>query len=465
MTDSFLSFFNKEKKDKKKKKIEYKCSMVFGDDFLAEMVYDPDEMETKFAIFTGGEITYENNIEILDGWIIKPLSARGNIVKKKLVLFPIKAEEYQDNEELLKEIQGFIHKYIQVNPVYEKMAAFYVLFTWVHDRFNELPYLRALGDWGTGKTRALKTIGSLCYKPIFAAGAVTASPIFRILDITHGTLVMDEADFKISGSWAEIIKILNCGYQKDIPVLRSESTGRTFEPRAFSVYGPKIIATRKRFDDQALESRCLTEEMQKMTRGDIPFNLADGFWEEAAQIRNKLLLWRFKNFSKIKLKPELADRSIEPRLNQIMIPLLSIIEDKKVIEEIKQSIRNYNQQLILDRGMQEEAEVLEITASLIKEKEPSMKDIAYELNEKHGLNDFYYKGKKFTARQIGGIIRNNLNLHPKRNYRGYVIPFTEKDKITRLKEKYGLKKDLEEKTEKELQKEADELEKEQLSLE
>ena len=54
-------------------------------------------------------------------------------------------------------------------------AAHYVLLSWVYDVFNELPYLRFRGDFGTGKTRALIALGSICYKPFFASGSLRRS--------------------------------------------------------------------------------------------------------------------------------------------------------------------------------------------------------------------------------------------------------------------------------------------------
>ena len=89
------------------------------------------------------------------------------------------------------------------------MAAHYVLFSWVYDAFNEVPYIRFQGDYGTGKTRALLVVGSVCYKPFFASGASTVSPIFHILDAFRGTLILDEADFRFSDEKAEIVKVLN----------------------------------------------------------------------------------------------------------------------------------------------------------------------------------------------------------------------------------------------------------------
>ena len=155
----------------------------------------------------------------------------------------------------------FIHRYVDVSPLFEEITSYYVLFTWVYDAFNELPYLRLRGDTGTGKTRFLLTAGSLCYKPIYASGASTVSPLFRILDSVRGTLIIDEGDFRFSDEKAEIVKILNNGNARGFPVLRSESVnGREFSPRAYAVFGPKLVSTRGFFQDRALESRCITRK-------------------------------------------------------------------------------------------------------------------------------------------------------------------------------------------------------------
>lgn len=72
-----------------------------------------------------------------------------------------------------------------------------------------------IGDAGSGKTRFLLTGGSICYKSIFASGASTTSPLFSILDIFNGTLLIDEGDFPKSDEKADIVKILNNGGDYD----------------------------------------------------------------------------------------------------------------------------------------------------------------------------------------------------------------------------------------------------------
>ena len=87
----------------------------------------------------------------------------------------------------------------------------------------------------------------------------------------------DEADFRFSDERAEIAKILNNGNVSGLPVLRTMmNRQREFNPQAFQVFGPKIVATRGSYEDKGLESRFLTEEMgSRKLRSDIPINLPD----------------------------------------------------------------------------------------------------------------------------------------------------------------------------------------------
>ncbi len=336
-------------------------------------------------------------------------------------------------------IRAFIHRYVDVSPLFEQVASYYVLFTWVYDAFNELPYLRLRGDTGSGKTRFLLTVGSLYYKPIFASGASTVSPLFRILDEMRGTLIIDEGDFRFSDEKAEIVKILNNGNARGFPVLRSETrNGREFSPRAYTVFGPKLVSTRGFFQDRALESRCLTEETGgRKLREDIPINLTATYKQEALELRNMLLMFRFRNFGKRQINPTLVDRSIEPRLAQIFVPLVSVIEDGEARDALRQVARDYHRDLVSDRGMDIEAKILEIIWEV--QQEPfspglAIKEIAERFIARHS-EDFE---RKITSHWVGGIIRRKLGLKTERHAEGYKIALGETGKLALLYEKYGL---------------------------
>src|SRR5437899_3700930 len=342
-------------------------SAVFGDGSLLEMVLKPGAKETAFVLFRDGKFEYRNSFVADSGLKLVPYSANNNLIKNDVVLLPSEPEEYGTEDELVQEIQSFLHRYVDVSPLFEKIASYYVLLSWVYDAFNELPYLRCRGDYGSGKTRALITIGSLCYKPIFASGASTVSPLFRILDAFRGTLIIDEGDFRLSDERAEIIKILNHGNAKGFPLLRSEaSKTREFNPRAYTVFGPKIVATRGFFEDKALESRCLTEAMgQTRLRRDVPISLPPEHQEEALRLRNKLLLFRFRKHAAAGIREGLVDPSIDPRLKPISSPLLSVGEDSEAGEAIRELARQYNREMIADRGMETEAQILEIIRDML----------------------------------------------------------------------------------------------------
>jgi hypothetical protein len=411
---------------------------VLPDGSLAEMLYRPEEGRTLFCVAKDGEIRYETSL-LANGQRLVPYSPRNNLLTNEVVLFPSEPAEYGTEQGLAEAIRTFIHRYVDVSPLFEQIASYYVLFTWVYDGFNELPYLRLRGDTGTGKTRFLLTVGSLCYKPIFASGASTVSPLFRILDAVRGTLIIDEGDFRFSDEKAEIVKILNNGNARGFPVLRSESVnGREFSPRAYTVFGPKLVSTRGFFQDRALESRCLTEDTGGRTlREDIPINLTAIYKQEALELRNKLLLFRLRNFGQREVDPALVDRSIEPRLAQIFVPLLSVVEDAEARNALRQVAREYHRDLVTDRGMDVEAQMLEIIQEIQQDPfsaDLAVKEIAERFIARHG-EDF---DRKITPHWVGYIIRRKLGLRTEKRHGNYMIAASEGPKIARLFERYGL---------------------------
>jgi hypothetical protein len=422
----------------KKQSARPTVSAVLADGSLAEMVYRPDENRTLLCVFRDGEIRYESSV-LDNGQRLVPYSPRNNLLVNEVVHFPSEAAEYDSEKSLVEEIRAFLHRYVDVSPLFEQIASYYVLFSWVYDAFNELPYLRLRGDTGSGKTRFLLTAGSLCYKPIFASGASTVSPLFRILDAVRGTLIVDEGDFRFSDEKAEIVKILNNGNGRGFPVLRSESvSGREFSPRAYSVFGPKLVATRGYFQDRALESRCLTEETgSRKLREDIPLNLTTEYKREARELRNKLLMFRFRNLAKCRVDPALVDRSIEPRLSQIFVPLMSVIEDTPARHALRQVARDYHKELVADRGMDMEAQILEVIRDLQESSYGTgfpIKEITDRFIARHG-EDF---DRKITPHWIGYVIRKKLGLKTERSREGYRIAASEEPKLARLFEKYGI---------------------------
>jgi hypothetical protein len=406
---------------------------------LIEIVYDRKSSLTRFAIWKNGVWRAENEYISNDGSRLVPYSAKNNLIENEVILFPSTPEEYGTDLQLIRDIQDYIHRYVDVSSRFEKIASYYVLLSWIYDNFNELPYLRLRGDYGSGKTRFLLTVGALCCKPIFASGASTISPIFHMLDKFRGTLILDESDFRFSDEKADMVKVLNNGNVKGIPVLRNELLPtKEYNPRAFQVYGPKIVATRGYFDDRALESRFITEEMGgNSLRNDIPINLPSIYKEEALRLRNKLLLYRFRNHGKSRELEDITDLSVEPRLLQIMRPLLSLVDDPEVKREIHTLMKECQQDILADRGMDIEAKVLEAIKDIMNKapgKPLVIKDITDLICKRYGNE----QERTISAKGIGLIVRRQLHIHTRKSHGVFVIPPSEQVKLPHLYQRYGI---------------------------
>ena len=419
--------------------IPIKKASVVLDDQLAETVYDPKSRTTKYAIFKNEKVAYYESLEI-DSKKYLPLSPDSDFISKRIILFPSIAMDYGTTNDLIDDIRAYIHKYVDISDTFEGLLPYYVLLSWVYERFHEIPYMRAIGDYGSGKTRFLKVVGSVCYKPIFTGGATTTAPIFRILDEIKGTLILDEADLRASDMTNDIVKILNMGYAQGGSVMRMGGKDYS-EMRAFDVFSPKIIATRETFNDKALESRFLIEEMNKsILRKDIPRNLHKGFETEALDLRNKLLMWRFRNFRKDTQYIEPVLENIHPRLYQIIVPLMEIMDDESQKDSLKKLVTKLNADIVAEQGQSIEAEVLIAILELAENTSQNTLLIGEITNQYN--KDISESYEKASARKIGWIVSKKIKLKSVKTRNGFAIDLERnKDRINDLKNRFGLSKD------------------------
>ncbi|MBN2239689.1 MAG: DUF3854 domain-containing protein [Dehalococcoidales bacterium] len=403
---------------------------VLADGTIGEMVIDRDERF--FVIGFNGKVRkgYQH-----DTGKVTYLPTRDGLAGE-VVHFAPTAVPYESQAALFKEIKTFVHKYLELPVDFEEIASLYVLLTWIFEFAPSIPYLRVIGDWGTGKTRFLQVVGAICFRPIFASGATTPAPIFRILEQFRGTLVLDEADFKDSSAWMEMVKLLNNGYRPGMPVLRADKENGKWYPRSYQVFGPKLISTRFRFKDEALESRCLTSEMMPLTRDDIPRILPHTFETEVNELRSKLVTFRLTNLLRLKGKTfgnELLEPNLQPRLQEILIPLKALLNgDKSMMEALSSFIYRLQDNLFYLRKESLEGKVLLTMIELHQEgQELSAKVIADRIAQSDEDSDI-------NSRKVGWIIKR-LNIKKGRigkNRQRTVV--WDPEMMKRLSTSYGL---------------------------
>jgi hypothetical protein len=412
------------------------CAIEDGS--LIELVYDSETRTTALAVGSGAAVSLLSSVDMPDGRRLVPWNPDSNLIKHGAVLLPERPEAFTDVPDLLESVDQYLCRYIDLDIDLRRIVASYILLTWVYDRFNELPYLRFRGDLGSGKTRALIIAGGLCYRAFFASGASTVSPIFHTLDTFRGTLVLDEADFRFSDEKAELSKILNNGNVRGFPVLRTMLNARKeFDPRAFNVFGPKLIAMRGHFDDAALESRFITIEMEARRGAPrAPINLPDIQRAEASMLRNKLLAYRFACRHHVAVDPSLYDDSLSPRANQVTLPLLSLVDDPVLRVATRRILRQAQRDNLADRAASPAGQLMQLLADMLQTDDRqtiALSDLAERFIERFG-SDF---DRPITNRYIGSLLRRVLDIHPYKSHGTYQVPL-DRERIALRAPLYGV---------------------------
>lgn len=388
--------------------------------------------------FITKETNYLESVEISKEKY-SPITATNSFLVTWVLKLSDNLDEYISKEELIKEIREYIYKYVDCSNEFLIMCSYYVFLSYFYRAFEEIPYLRVIWDYWSGKSRLLKTVWNICYSPTFMNGSASLASIFRVMEMVKWTFIFDEADLPKSDTSNDLIKILNNWYQKWMPVFRAEWDD--FDPRAFDVYSPKIIWWRMEFTDKATESRCLSEIMKSTKRTDIK-ELDKEFETSALKIRNRMLKYKLDNFEQF--IPNLNKYEIdwlEPRLKQVLRPILSIIDDEKEANIVISYMRNKQEDMIKDRQLSLEWCLFEILGKYIstwRTQKIHLKELCELI-----YDDFKY----ITSRKIWSLLRQNgINYFNRDSIWMYLDLTKSKESIKNMVIKYWL----EEKTKEEI---------------
>ncbi len=418
---------------KEKKEVKEEVTSGFIEDSkMGEIIYRRGAGSGKFVVYDiiTGKYSFEERFEG-DTKVYLP-DTKDSLVLDSFVRVPPTVEDCGTTRDMISDIHQFLNRYVDIgDDLNRDIVATYILLTYCYDRFSSIPYLRAIGDYGSGKSRLLKVMG-IANKSILTSAMSSAAPIFRLIHRFGGTLIIDEAELSRGNERCEDIKdILRFGKDKDGSVPRCE--GSSFKVKAFKVFGPKILGARRSYGDDALESRIINIKMHETKAEHIPIVLNHSqFEKEADTLRSKLLMWRLKNFFKIDIEAYIKyiDLDISKRLNEINAPLICIRDgDEEFVRGLLSKARGRNRELTQDKSLSFEANLVKVVERLFGKdrRDPLLKHIVAELSEE--------TGKRYTSRLIGSIIRNNLDLETSSTRDGVAVIF-DRARVEELKKEY-----------------------------
>ncbi len=422
-----------EEESEKEKVTIYRSDLV-SDHKIVEMIYSKASKKGEFLIYNSvtKKIKQVEKIENKKRIIIP--DTRNKLVDYGVIKIPSGIEDYVHIKFLISEIRRFLDKYVYIEKMVDReIIISYILLTWVYDRFSAIPYLRALGEYGTGKSRLLKVL-NVCYKSIYFASNASSAPIFRLIERFGGTLIIDEAELGSKSSRnSDIREVLRSGKDDEATIFRCNA--RTLDPEPYKVYGPKILGSRQTYGDDALESRLITIRMTEAKSKKIPLILdKEEFKNDSEKIRKMLLDWRLKRFFKIDTEAYKKHRyeGISDRLNEMYAPIICIrSKNKKFLKTLMKRAVEKNKRLREDKAQSFPALIIEkIGNSLFRYNEyPLLSKIAEIIKEE--------TGKRYPPRFIGGIVRENLNLKTRHTRNGTVV-IGKDSELKKLAEEYNI---------------------------
>src|SRR5262249_31121223 len=139
---------------------------------------------------------------------------------------------------------------------------------------------------GCGKSTLLDVLNHLVFRPLLT-GSITAAALFRVIELYHPTLLIDEVDAFV-GDNEELRGMLNQSHRHDGAVTRT--VGDTYEPRKFAASAACALAGIGRLAD-TLADRSVAITLQRRTPREPIKQLRIGRTGHLDELRQRVARW------------------------------------------------------------------------------------------------------------------------------------------------------------------------------
>jgi len=377
----------------------------------------------------GEEIQFETFIELLDGRIAEeilcedgerfvlydPITDSGTIVTEinvnelRFRPLPISTElrgaltladgieEYGTTSELLKEMEKLaLEVYDPVNEgAIFQMWIRGALSSWILGPIFEkrlekfASVFRITGPSESGKGRVLTVCRNLFHRPLYFLKTTRVPSLFRAISPWQGTLILDEADLSDSTETADFVQFLNArATGSTIPRYSTEID----DNRYFMSFGNTVLATRKAYSDDGLNSRTVPLSAEATTDPDhFPLIPPDEWARQCKPLQRKLLLWRLRMIARIRrgevvLPSTLAIPGIRSfRVREAFLVLASLKEEPQLVDDMACIAKELEARLVIERSISPEGLILNIVYNAIEDASWEIKPdgVAFHLEQEY----------------------------------------------------------------------------------
>jgi putative DNA primase/helicase len=220
-----------------------------------------------------------------------------------------------DGAALLERLRQVFRHYIVLPKGADVVLALWVLHTWTFNAGEISPFMVLVSPVKRcGKTSVLILLYYLTPKSELASN-ISPTAIFRYIEETRPTLLIDEADSFVKDN-EELRGILNSGHTKAAAnVIRNVEINGEHKPRRYSTWAPKAVAAIGGLAD-TLEDRGIRVLLQRKPPGAKVERLRRRDNEWFAALRNQAARWAADNFDRLgdpdpKVPEALNDRAAD----------------------------------------------------------------------------------------------------------------------------------------------------------
>lgn len=325
-----------------------------------------------------GQHIYESDTVNVDGdRYVTPMALLPGLSEEDFIL-PTGKGEARTPQQLFEEARALLQKVAVVPPRVLDVLALYTVASWHYDSNADLNYIALVGDFGSGKSKLLNAMGSICFNTLISSGSDKEATIARTIDPLRGTLGLDEFQGRLDDKNSDIHKLFTTGTARRGGSKKlcepNKKTGK-HEIKLLRVFCPKIVSGRHFPFESAILSRVFRVEMPKLNLEEARklTELDDPKWAKAAEKhRNNCLLYRQRRRAGVEQAkapnldhlPLIQKLGWEPRDLQVSRWLLQEAPTQAVLAGVVEAITE--QKLVVNEMRAEEPEAAILYAALAK---------------------------------------------------------------------------------------------------
>lgn len=229
------------------------------------------------------------------------------------------------------------------------VVALWIILSYCYTLFTHVPYLHLKGDKGAGKSTLLSILKDTCFNATMWS-SITEAVLFRYIDISNATLLLDEVEDLKNPKNKGLNGILNAGFNKEGTVPRTQMAKNNEKVIQYNAFSMKALAGINDIPN-VLKDRCINIQMAKKPKSitvDKYINTSKKITERSNIIVQNLYIFALLYCNDIydiyeNMKVDMPE-CLSPRDIDIYLPLFCIakfIDTKTESSHIENNLSEY----------------------------------------------------------------------------------------------------------------------------